>query len=410
MNDIGTTYDVYLLGDVDTSKRLDILAEGHRARRGDHSTFAFPTGTAAQRRPHRRRGGCWALGTAIASRTPIWVPFWLQDLCRREQHLRQLEPDPAAPRTGSAARPGTVALPGAGQDQRGRRRPAHRGQGGLRLDDAAMAAAGMHALGSEIEAALAQQASGGIEENTSAPRRPRCASASLRRGCHGVAARCSRYTRTDRKWSPSGSAKGGRRRFTVPMLRAMAWSAYRRGTLTRSSSCKGCWRTVPQRAVTPGPSSRSDQPILSGENHDRTQQHFCALAARPAHPRLLGDPGPAARHGIPGRPKPGKALRKLRVLQDAGVSSFVDLTGPATDLGRHADASMAAGTRCRLPALRHPDTSVIDDKGLRQDPGPHSCRIAAGKVVLTHCWGGRGRTGTVVGAWLIDEGGLGCRK
>jgi hypothetical protein len=24
-------------------------------------------------------------------------------------------------------------------------------------------------------------------------------------------------------------------------------------------------------------------------------------------------------------------------------------------------------------------------------------------VVLVHCWGGKGRTGTVVGCWLIDE-------
>ena len=33
--------------------------------------------------------------------------------------------------------------------------------------------------------------------------------------------------------------------------------------------------------------------------------------------------------------------------------------------------------------------------------------LDAGKVVLLHCWGGKGRTGTVVGSWLVDELGLG---
>ncbi len=30
--------------------------------------------------------------------------------------------------------------------------------------------------------------------------------------------------------------------------------------------------------------------------------------------------------------------------------------------------------------------------------------LAAGKTVFVHCWGGRGRTGTVVGCYLIRHG------
>ena len=91
-----------------------------------------------------------------------------------------------------------------------------------------MAAAGMHALGSEIEAALAQQASGGIEEGYFQHRAGR---AVLRQVCGvGVTGLRQKVLLRGRIGRPIRFGKGGRRRFTVPMLRAMAWSAYRRGT------------------------------------------------------------------------------------------------------------------------------------------------------------------------------------
>ena len=30
--------------------------------------------------------------------------------------------------------------------------------------------------------------------------------------------------------------------------------------------------------------------------------------------------------------------------------------------------------------------------------------IAAGRPVYVHCWGGTGRTGTVAGCWLVEQG------
>lgn len=121
-------------------------------------------------------------------------------------------------------------------------------------------------------------------------------------------------------------------------------------------------------------------------------------------------PGRLLATEYPGAKEPEKALRKLRVLQDAGVNSFVDLTEAGeptwdgTPMLPYAGL-LEPGVGYRRFAI--PDTSVIDDDGYDAILTYIRAEIAAGKVVLAHCWGGKGRTGTVVGAWLIDEEGLG---
>ena len=74
-------------------------------------------------------------------------------------------------------------------------------------------------------------------------------------------------------------------------------------------------------------------------------------------------PGQLLAGEYPGAKEPQKAAEKIRTLLDAGIDSFVDLT--------EAGESTWGGA----PMV------------------PYS--------------GGKGRTGTVVGAWLIDQDGLG---
>jgi hypothetical protein len=112
----------------------------------------------------------------------------------------------------------------------------------------------------------------------------------------------------------------------------------------------------------------------------------------------------------PGAKDEEKALRKIQVLLKAGVNSFVDLTeaGEQTWGG----ATMVPYSELLGPDVNYrrfaiPDTSVIDDAGYDRILDYISAELDAGRVVNCHCWGGKGRTGTVVGAWLIDNEGVG---
>ena len=103
----------------------------------------------------------------------------------------------------------------------------------------------------------------------------------------------------------------------------------------------------------------------------------------------------------PGSSDPAEAMRQLQAFARHGVSLFVDLTHPMDPLEPY-DPLLQDGAR----RLSHP----IVDMGTTTIP--HMTRIlddlddaidAAGGVYV-HCWGGRGRTGTVVGCWLVRHG------
>jgi protein-tyrosine phosphatase len=86
---------------------------------------------------------------------------------------------------------------------------------------------------------------------------------------------------------------------------------------------------------------------------------------------------------------------------------------------RQNGAQTAGSARSRRQLLRRPDRGAayerfaIPDCGVVEDTeydrilAHIRAELDAGKVVLAHCWGGKGRTGTVIGAWLIDHEGLG---
>jgi len=117
--------------------------------------------------------------------------------------------------------------------------------------------------------------------------------------------------------------------------------------------------------------------------------------------RLLADEYPGARTAE-------KAAQKVRLLIDAGVDTVIDLTTPDDHLEPYDDvlqvAAEKAGRQVRHFAYPIPDMGVIDPKGYDEIVGRIRGEIDAGRVVYVHCWGGKGRTCTVIGWLLIGDG------
>lgn len=101
------------------------------------------------------------------------------------------------------------------------------------------------------------------------------------------------------------------------------------------------------------------------------------------------------------------ARRKLRALLDAGVRTFVDLTEHG-ELEPYDDwlAKEATAAGVEVDYHRHSirDLDVPTADGMRAILDLIESAITAEAPVYVHCWGGIGRTGTVVCCWLVERG------
>jgi len=90
----------------------------------------------------------------------------------------------------------------------------------------------------------------------------------------------------------------------------------------------------------------------------------------------------------------------VEALERAGVTVFVDLTHPSDPL----DAYASHLVRARRVAEPIPDMGTPSDGQLIRILDTVDVARADGSTVYVHCWGGVGRTGTVVGCWLMRHG------
>lgn len=120
-------------------------------------------------------------------------------------------------------------------------------------------------------------------------------------------------------------------------------------------------------------------------------------------------PGRLAAGAYPGSFYPKEADEKARRFLQAGLVTFIDLTTPEDSLQHYESYLAAAGAALGLPVRRLnfpiPDLGIPSRAEMRLILDAIDQALAAGERVYVHCWGGVGRTGTVIGCHLV-RGGL----
>lgn len=102
-------------------------------------------------------------------------------------------------------------------------------------------------------------------------------------------------------------------------------------------------------------------------------------------------------------------IRKLSTIVAAGISHFVDLTQPRDPLDPYEQIlhkvvepsnPIPGYDRFAIADMGIPDTPSLMNSVLDHIDGV----LGKNGVPYVHCWGGIGRTGTVVGCWLVRQG------
>lgn len=116
--------------------------------------------------------------------------------------------------------------------------------------------------------------------------------------------------------------------------------------------------------------------------------------------RLLAGP-------YPGSWDEGRARERVRRVLDAGITVFLDLTEPG-EMEPYAPLALAAA-RERRRTIRHirlpiPDMTVPNPDYMTRILDTLDVALADGRTVYVHCLAGLGRTGTVIGCFLVRHG------
>ena len=113
----------------------------------------------------------------------------------------------------------------------------------------------------------------------------------------------------------------------------------------------------------------------------------------------------------PGAFEPAWARRKVRRMLEAGIRVFVDLTEdgelePYDEIVREeAEALGVDAEHMRVPIR---DVCVpAEPADVEATLDAIDAAVAGGRPVYVHCWGGIGRTGTIVGCYLVRHGRTG---
>jgi hypothetical protein len=101
----------------------------------------------------------------------------------------------------------------------------------------------------------------------------------------------------------------------------------------------------------------------------------------------------------PGHDDPGWTRTRFERYRAAGVTAFLDLTEEG-ELPSYDELIDGWATHRRFP-IRDFCCPTVDEMTATLDALDAALER---DVVYVHCWGGSGRTGTVIGCWLVRHG------
>jgi hypothetical protein len=118
-------------------------------------------------------------------------------------------------------------------------------------------------------------------------------------------------------------------------------------------------------------------------------------------------PGRLLAGEYPGAKVKDDARRKLRSFLNAGVDFFLDLTEENEGLEPYApllqEEAMRLDRKVVYQRLPLPDMDTPTTERMREIQQAITSALDDGRTVYVHCWGGIGRTGTVIGCYLVEH-------